>query len=241
MQNPGIWIQTICRKNGLALAESQVRLLEQYVALLLDWNKKLNLISRKDEERVWESHILHCVSPLFKIGLVPKPAILDLGTGGGMPGVPLKILLPDSQVVLLDSTRKKITAVQEMINNLHLEGIAAVWGRAEELSSRVNLVSQFDYIVARAVAPLNDLVKWSVPFLRPPQSQPGDRPSNPTLILPPALLALKGGDLDDEVSKAKRVRNDLAIDTINLVFPGSEELSASDKKVVVVRFWQSVK
>ncbi|HTP12225.1 MAG TPA: 16S rRNA (guanine(527)-N(7))-methyltransferase RsmG, partial [Bacteroidota bacterium] len=200
------------------------------------WNKKVNLISRKDEDRVWQSHILHCVSPLFKIGLVANPTILDLGTGGGMPGIPLKILLPDSEIVLLDSTRKKTMAVQDMINNLHLERIETVWGRAEELSSRGNLVSHFDYIVARAVAPLIDLVKWSVPFLRPSQSQPEARTSDPTLILPPALLALKGGELEDEVSKAKRVRKDLAAEVVNLVFQGSEELSASDKKVVVVRY-----
>ncbi len=236
MQNPELWFQTICRKNGLAPTDSQVRLLERYVTLLLDWNRKINLVSRKNEDQVWQSHILHSASLLFKIRLAANPTILDIGTGGGMPGIPLKILLPDSRVVLLDSTRKKIAAVEDIIHNLGLERIEAVWGRAEELSSHANLISHFDYIVARAVAPLADLVKWSEPFLRRHRNSEGDRSTDPAFVPPPALLALKGGELEDEVSRASRLRKQQSVDVVDLVFPSSEELSATDKKLVIVRF-----
>jgi 16S rRNA (guanine527-N7)-methyltransferase len=208
--------------------------LEQYVTLLLGWNKKVNLISRKDEDQVWQNHILHSVSPLFRMRLSDNPRILDMGTGGGIPGIPLKILLPDSEFILLDSTRKKILAVGDMVGALGLSGISAVWGRAEELASQKNLVSHFDYIIARAVAPLNDLIKWSAPFLRRANPDEIAQPAAPPSVAPPALIALKGGDLDDELSKAKRAHAIRSVEIVNLDFPGSEEISAPDKKVVIV-------
>jgi 16S rRNA (guanine527-N7)-methyltransferase len=236
VEAPGIWFRNVCRKNGLVPTDHQILLLEQYVALLLGWNKKVNLISRKDEDQVWQNHILHSVSPLFKVRLADSPRILDLGTGGGIPGIPLKILLPDSEFILLDSTRKKILAVGNMIGALGLSGISAIWGRAEELASQKNLVSHFDYIIARAVAPLNDLIKWSAPFLG--HTNPGEigQSAAPPSVVPPALIALKGGDLDEELSKARRAHAIRSVEVVNLVFPGSEEMSAPDKRVVIVHF-----
>jgi 16S rRNA (guanine527-N7)-methyltransferase len=236
VEAPGIWFRNICRKNGLIPSEHQILLLEQYVALLLGWNKKVNLISRKDEDQVWQNHILHSVSPLFKIRLADNPRILDLGTGGGIPGIPLKILLPDSEFMLLDSTRKKILAVGDMIGALGLSGISAVLGRAEELASQKNLVSHFDYIIARAVAPLNDLINWSAPFLRCANPDEIAQLAVPPSVVPPALIVLKGGNLDDELSKAKRAHAILSVEVVNLVFPGSEEMSAPDKRIVIVHF-----
>src|SRR5512140_2094922 len=115
MEAPAIWFHNICRKNGLNPTDGQIRLLEQYVSYLLEWNQKINLISRKDEEQVWQNHILHSAAPLFKVKLDPNPRIMDLGTGGGLPGIPLKILVPESEFLLVDSTRKKTVAVQDMI------------------------------------------------------------------------------------------------------------------------------
>ncbi len=235
MENPALWLRTICRKNGITPTDAQLQLLESYVSLLLEWNKKINLISRKDEAHVWQNHILHSIAPLFKLAFTRKSAVLDLGTGGGMPGIPLKIFLPDSEFVLLDSTRKKVLAVQNMVQELRLPGIRTVWGRAEELGRQENLMSHFDYIVARAVAPLVDLIQWSSPFAKP--SSGAIAPSaEPPVVVPPALVALKGGDLDDELLNARRARGARVIDVIDLVFAGSEELAASDKKVVVVHF-----
>jgi 16S rRNA (guanine527-N7)-methyltransferase len=216
------------------LTDRQIQFLEQYVTLLVDWNRRINLISRREEERVWQNHILHSVSLLFKLKLVDSPWVMDLGCGGGLPGIPLKILLPNSQFVLLDSTRKKVTAVQDMIGRLGIDGISAIWGRAEEVASQDNLISQFDYIVARAVAPLKDLIKWSIPFLRRVGPDGMAQPTAAPRVVPPALIALKGGNLEHELSKAQRANVIRSVEVVNLVFPGSEEMSAPDKSVVVV-------
>jgi 16S rRNA (guanine527-N7)-methyltransferase len=235
LENPGIWFSNICRKNGLSLTGNQLVLLEQYVALLLEWNKKINLVSRKDEDRIWPNHILHCVSILFKLGFHPEEHILDLGTGGGLPGIPLKILLPNSRFVLIDATRKKASATQDMIDRLGLVDIQALWGRAEDLAKDQNLVSRFGYIVARAVAPLKDIIKWSSPFAqRGIRKESGSSGPN-ALVQPPAIILLKGGDLEEEIEEAKRKLLIRKIEVINLVFQGSEEISNADKKIVVVK------
>lgn len=235
METPGIWLRTLSRKNGLKLSDDQIDLLGRYVDQLLGWNQKVNLISRQDEESVWQNHILHSLSLLFKLNLTEHPIIMDLGTGGGLPGIPLKIVFPRAEFLLVDSTKKKIAAVEDMLKSLNLKGISAIWGRAEELVKQRNLLAHFDYIVARAVAPLSDLISWSRPFLRssaPPLSHPGGR----AVVSPPALIALKGGDLEEEINRARRVGKVSSIEVVDLVFPGSEEISSTGKKIVVVTF-----
>lgn len=218
------------------LSDSQVGLLVNYVDRLLGWNKKVNLISRQDEELVWQNHILHSISPLFKLTLEPTARIMDLGTGGGLPGIPLKILLPETEFLLVDSTRKKIAVVEDIIKDLGLRGISTVWGRVEELAKEKNLLSHFDYIVARAVAPLNELVSWSTPFFRPWSSARVRAIGNSRVVLAPALIALKGGDLEQEIRQAERGNRISSIEIVDLVFPGSEEISSTGKKIVVVSF-----
>ena len=235
LETPPIWFRSVCRKNGLVIDNGQVDQMERYVSLLLEWNKKINLISRKGEENVWSSHILHSASILFTLKLVDNPAVLDLGSGGGLPGIPLKILLPRSTFRLIDSTQKKITAVQDIITRLGLQGVETSWGRAEELSRQSNLSSHFDYIVARAVAPLDDLVRWSAPFLQRVGQERSVVPGSPTLQ-PPALVALKGGDIQTEIAKTKRMKEVRSIEVADLIFSGSEDLPSTDKKIVVVKF-----
>jgi 16S rRNA (guanine527-N7)-methyltransferase len=87
-----IWFRELCLKNGLTLTNKQLEQLDYYVVLLLEWNKKINIISRKDEENVWTYHILHSISPLFKIEIKQNSVIVDIGTGCGFPGIPIKIL-----------------------------------------------------------------------------------------------------------------------------------------------------
>lgn len=234
METPGLWLRTICLKNGLKVGDDQIRLLEEYGTQLINWNRKINLISRQDVDFIWQNHILHSISPLFKLKLQHPSAIMDMGTGGGLPGIPLKILMPDLTLLLVDATRKKVNAVQDIVRRLGLDNTEALWGRAEELAKQQNLLSQFDYIVARAVAPLGDLISWSKPFLRSAEmklsAEQDWRPS------PPALVAFKGGDLDEEIAEAKRKWRIESVDVVNLVFPGSEEISSGGKKLVIVRF-----
>jgi 16S rRNA (guanine527-N7)-methyltransferase len=234
-----IWFRELCLKNGLTPTNDQLEQLDYYVVLLLEWNKKINIISRKDEENVWTYHILHSISPLFKIEIKQNSAIVDIGTGGGLPGIPIKILRPDISMLCIDSTGKKINAVSQMINDIKLDNIHALWGRAEEVGSQPEYARKFDFAIARAVAPLKNLLSWSKIFLK---SIDQNRITIKTHINgrvdpnPPALLAFKGGDVSEEIEIAKRKHQQINTQSIDLIFTGSEQLIASDKKILVVHF-----
>jgi 16S rRNA (guanine(527)-N(7))-methyltransferase RsmG len=241
-----LFVRTTCAQNGLELSDEQLRQLDEYAVRLLEWNKKINLISRRDEENFWTRHILHCISLIFKIELAEGARILDLGTGGGLPGVVLKIARPDLLFTLLDSTQKKINVVKDLLGSLGLVGIDAVWGRAEDLGKLPEYAGQFDVVVARGVAPLNDLVRWSFPFLRWSAQGAGAGEEN-TLestmkrVNGQALVAFKGGDLDDEIKELRSYLNVGRISTIELALRGSAQLDDRDKKLVIVEYARNIR
>ena len=239
-----ILFRTICAQNGLQLSDEQLRLLEGYAVRLLEWNKKINLISRRDEEIFWTRHILHSLSLIFKVEIPEGVKILDLGTGGGLPGVVLKIVRPDLLFTLLDSTQKKINVVKDLLSSLGLTGIDAVWGRAEDLGKQREYAGRYDIVVARAVAPLKALVHWSCPFLRRSTTKMDVRRESepePTKkqINGAVLVAFKGGDLNDEIRELRNQPNVGPISTIELILKGSTQLDDRDKKIVVVEYVQS--
>jgi len=226
-------IRRICRENGLLISEDRYALLGQFVRSVLDWNSKINLISRRDQENVWFSHILHSLSLLFYVDLPHGARVLDLGTGGGFPGIPLAIVRPDARFVLMDSIRKKTTAVGEMVSGLALTGVSVWTGRAEELSGKPETSGSFDFVFTRAVAALDDLVRWSRPYLK---RRGGGSPGSAGKITPPALVALKGGDLEKEIAAA-RTRGLLRhVSVTAMAFPGSTSLGLEDKKLVAAYF-----
>ena len=242
----------IVRANGLVLTGEQFTLLEKYVRLLLEWNGKINLISRRDQENVWLAHVLHSVSPWFFIELGASLRVLDLGTGGGLPGIPLAILRPDLSITLLDSILKKVDAVRHMVAELDLANVGVVAGRAEEIGRQEEHRHSYDVVVARAVARLSELAKWSRLLLRGDRGASGrgdtmlsggdggrglavgvGRGSSERIrILGPCLLTLKGGDLEGEVREA-RIRG-AQVWMVPLVFPGSEQIGLEEKKLLVV-------
>jgi 16S rRNA (guanine527-N7)-methyltransferase len=226
--SPEIWFRSVCSQSGLGIDDEKIKLLARYGDLLLEWNKKINLISRKDEANIWTAHLLHAVSPLIFLNVSPNAMILDLGTGGGLPGIPLSILRPDLNITLLDSTKKKIDAVSDMVQRLGLANVHTMWGRAEEVALKSEYYHKMDLVIARAVAPLRDLVKWSLPFF-------GEGLENNSDTLPmPALVTLKGGDLENEVLEIqnhKRIKN---IRIIDLILKNLELPELQDKKIVVV-------
>lgn len=237
--HPAIWFRELCLKNGIELTDYQIGQLEKHVALLLDWNKKINLISRKDEQNIWPNHILHCASLLFKFHFPSSTRIIDIGTGGGLPGIPLKIIQPDLNITLLDSTQKKIEAVQQMLHQLGLTGISAVWGRAEEVGKKKEFARKFDVAVSRAVAPLEKLIAWSKPFLRERSGSlisTSAQEQGRRHVYPPALLAMKGGDISSEVEKARRTSQVKQILIENLQYDDVGAISLQDKKVVYIIF-----
>jgi len=233
---PKIWFGNVCRKNNFPVTDEQLNRVEQYVTLLLDWNKKINLISRKDEENIWQNHILHCASLLFKLDFPKNASVIDIGTGGGLPGIPLKILQPDLDVTLLDATQKKVSAVREMLNRLELAGISTQWGRAEEIGKRAEHKGRFDIAIARAVAPLADLVKWSRPFLKAPLNGLATSAGKHVAVTPPALVAMKGGELEKEIEEIRSDKKIREVKVIDLIFSESETILLSDKKVVLIYF-----
>lgn len=223
----------ICRENGLVVSEDKLRLLVLYADSLLDCNTRVNLISRSDTTNIWFSHILHSISILFFRVLSSGRRVLDLGTGGGLPGVPLAILMPDTSFTLLDSIAKKTNAVQQIVSTIGLGNVLVETGRAED-PTLIKRSEPFDVVISRAVAPLTDLIKWSKPLLTRKQSS-----SHGTVggadFRSRTLLALKGGDLEKEIKKAKIKTGENEISVIDLVFSGSEEIGLQDKKLVIVQ------
>jgi 16S rRNA (guanine527-N7)-methyltransferase len=229
LAEPALVLRTICRKNGLVLSDEQIGNLGSYVERLLEWNKTINLISRRDEQNIWFSHILHSLSPLFYVEIPPGFRVLDLGSGGGLPGIPLAIARGDISVLLLDSIRKKTTATADIAAVLHLDNVAITTGRAEEFA--IKEAGRFDLVLARAVASLEELCRWSKPLVRKARQPVLDSAK----AAAPHLLALKGGDLEEEIRRAGRNER-LAITVIKMVFEGSLELGLEDKKLVLVNF-----
>jgi 16S rRNA (guanine527-N7)-methyltransferase len=210
------------------------------VELLLEWNKKINLVSRKDTDSIWTSHLMHCLSPLFVLDIPDGVRLLDLGTGGGLPGIPLGIVHGGLHVTLLDSIQKKTRVVESMIQTLGLKSIDVCSLRAEEAGRMDKFAGSYDAVVARAVASLADLVQWSRPFLRK-CNVPAARRRHMSVGAKsefsfPYLLVLKGGDLEREKRDVLMRGRALTITEIELIFQGSENLSLVDKKLIVAEF-----
>lgn len=169
------------------LSPLQLQQFSQLEALYLFWNEKINLISRKDIEHLNEKHILHSLSISKVIQFKPDTKILDIGTGGGFPGIPLAIMFPEVRFHLVDSIGKKIKVVKEIINSLELKNTTTEILRVEELKQ------QYDFAVCRAIAPLPELVRW----------MKGKIAKKNFNTLANGLLCLKGGDLAEELKSIK--------------------------------------
>jgi 16S rRNA (guanine527-N7)-methyltransferase len=158
--------------------------------LYAHWNQSINVISRKDIDELYVKHVLHSLGIARVQPFLPGSRILDIGTGGGFPGIPLAILFPETEFVLVDSIGKKIKVVQAVADSLGLENVQAVHGRAEKQKG------QFDFIVSRAVTRMSEFVKWTrnkVSATSRHELQNG-------------ILYLKGGDLEEELSPFPKAR-----------------------------------
>lgn len=152
--------------------------------LYADWNSKINVISRKDIEHLYERHVLHSLGIAKVIAFVPGTKILDVGTGGGFPGIPLAIMFPDVDFLLVDSIGKKIRVVNEVVSALRLKNVRAQHTRVEDVKGK------FDFVISRAVTTLYDFIPWVQNKI--------DRKNNRN-ALDNGILYLKGGDLTEEL------------------------------------------
>lgn len=169
------------------LTEEQKKQFAALYDLYLDWNSKINVISRKDIENLYEHHVLHSLGIAKVISFKPGTKIMDLGTGGGFPGIPLAILFPEVQFHLVDSIGKKVRVATEVANSIGLKNVTFRHARAEEEKQT------FDFVVSRAVMPLTDLMKIIRKNISSKQQN----------ALPNGLICLKGGELEHEAMPFK--------------------------------------
>ena len=151
-----------------AISEQQRAQLENYCELLRDWNQRINLVSRKDIERLWPHHIWPSILPLTVVDIPANSKILDIGSGGGLPAIPVKIMRPDLQILMIDSIRKKCFFLKDAIAALELNHITVMNERVEALHTASELIAQFDIVTARAVGPSKRLIDYGRPFLKSP-------------------------------------------------------------------------
>jgi len=151
--------------------------------LYQDWNQKINVISRKDINNLYVNHVLHSLAIAKYLDFNDGSRVLDLGTGGGFPGIPLAILFPKVHFTLVDGTRKKITVCNEIIQALELKNVVAFQRRAEEMKEK------FHFVVTRAVAKIDKLLLWSRKLISNQQKN----------ALPNGIIALKGGNIEEEM------------------------------------------
>lgn len=169
----------LIRKYFPELSDEQSKLLMRAADLYMDWNSKVNVISRKDMDYFFERHVLHSMS-ILKIAKL-KGRVMDLGSGGGLPGIPLAIMLPDVQFVLVDSIGKKCKVMRDIAKELGLKNVSVINDRAEDVEG------EFDIVVCRAVAPLRTILHWVGNKVKK-----GGK-----------MYCLKGGDLSEEIKEAK--------------------------------------
>ncbi len=184
------------------LSDEQQRQLAMLEELYRDWNAKINVISRKDIDNLYEHHVLHSMSIAKMINFHPGTKILDFGTGGGFPGIPLAILFPECQFKLIDGTGKKIRVAQEVAQAIGLKNCEPQHLRGEDEKGR------YDFVVSRAVMPLPDLAKIVRKNMAREQRN----------ALPNGIVCLKGGDLQSELQPFRHI-----IDTAELSQWFSEE------------------
>jgi len=205
------------------LTPEQVKQFSELEKLYKAWNLKINLVSRKDIEGLYEKHVLHSLSIASVFKFSEGSEIIDIGTGGGFPGIPLAIFFPQVRFHLVDSIAKKIMVVKDIVTETGLTNVTTTQIRAEDIKDR-----KFDFVVSRAVAPLKELWKWSKPLLRNRRSEIGNGQSAPDNYregnwqspvqkppLPgkslgkedftshhPGLISLKGGELNKEIQES---------------------------------------
>lgn len=200
------------------LTEQQEQQFEMLYELYSDWNEKINVISRKDIDALYEKHILHSLSIAKFITFRDKTRILDIGTGGGFPGIPLAILFPHCEFVLCDSIGKKVHVAENIAETIGLRNTEFVIGRVEQLKEK------FHFIVSRAVAPMEQLYRWTQHYIM--QEDQFNAKTN-------GYLLLKGGDLKEEAKALKQLNRKLMIEEIDLNTYFSEEFFETKKLIYI--------
>ncbi|MFK8283121.1 16S rRNA (guanine(527)-N(7))-methyltransferase RsmG [Capnocytophaga cynodegmi] len=172
------------------LTEKQISQFEKLKPVYEQWNAKINVISRKDMDSFYERHVLHSLAIAKIVSFLADSEVLDVGTGGGFPGVPLAILFPQTKFTLVDSIGKKIKVVEEVCKELDIKNVTAINSRVEQIDKK------FDFIVSRAVTQMPEFVKWVRGKIKKSSKHSLDN----------GILYLKGGDLTEELASFKNIQ-----------------------------------
>ena len=201
---------------GIELSEEQQNQFYNYMELLLEWNEKVNLTAITKQEEILTKHFIDSLSIAPYISSNDK--ILDIGTGAGFPGIPIKIILPQNSVILLDSLNKRINFLNEVIKELKLKNVQAIHGRAEEFNNINGERESYDIVVSRAVAKLNVLLEYMLPFVK----------------IGGKCICMKSMDIEQEIEEAEKALEILGgkiekVDTITL------ENTNIQRKIVIIQ------
>jgi len=169
------------------VTSNQSQVFDVYLEELLKWNKKFNLTAITDPQEIKIKHFEDSLTILQAIKLTNQ-SVVDIGSGAGFPGIPLKIVCPEIKLTLIEATRKKVEFLKHVVSVLGLKNIEIIWGRAEELNKQAKYKEKFDVALARAVAKLDKLIGYCVPFLKPGG----------------IFIAQKGPDIDEELKTAQK-------------------------------------
>lgn len=194
---------------GIVLTETQKQQFDKFYELLVEWNKVMNLTGITEYEEVNEKHFVDSLSIVKAIDMNQVTSVIDVGTGAGFPGIPLKIAFPHLKVVLLDSLNKRINFLNTVIDELGLQNISTIHGRAEDFAKKPEYREQFDICVSRAVANLATLSEYCIPYVK-----------KDGMFIP-----YKSGEIDEELEQSKKSIHVLGGKTQNVVkfqLPGTE-------------------
>ncbi|HRT67977.1 MAG TPA: 16S rRNA (guanine(527)-N(7))-methyltransferase RsmG [Bacteroidota bacterium] len=209
----------ICEENDIYLNTQQIGQIEIYTDELKRWNKYVNLISRKDIDNILDKHILHSLSILKYVPIFDNAICLDIGSGGGLPGIPLKIAKPNMKLIMIDSIAKKVNIIKQIVEKLDLKNVEIINDRVENLAKNKTYANSIDYVVARAVASTDLMLKWSIPLIK----------NNGKIVL------LKGGDLSKEIADANRIAKSIKIEEIPIKLKGFDYFEREEKKLIIIR------
>ncbi len=177
-----------CEKMGIVLNDIQIQQFMLYQKLLLQWNNNINLTAITEEREVILKHFVDCVSVIPHITIPEQASVIDVGTGAGFPGIPIKIVCPSISLTLLDSLQKRVTFLKEVVSQLSLQNVNCIHERAEYVAKENHYRQQYDYCVSRAVANMNVLLEYCLPFVK----------------VGGIFAALKGRDAQKEVEQSQK-------------------------------------
>lgn len=209
-------IQKQAKKNQIVLDEKQSKQFYEYMNLLLEWNEKINLTAITNQEDIILKHFVDCMTLLPY--LKEKKKMIDVGTGAGFPGIPIKIVKPDMQITLLDSLNKRVKFLEEVTQTIGLKEIQAVHGRAEEFARKKGERESYDIATSRAVARLNVLLEYLMPFVK----------------VGGKCICMKSNHIEEELEEAKK-----AIQVLGGEIEKIEELSLGNsdiiRKIIIIK------